>query len=29
MRKFGIPKNIIGKVILDEVKNDFRIQLKN
>ena len=29
MRKFGISKNIIRKIILDEVKNDFRLQLKN
>jgi hypothetical protein len=29
MRKLGIPKKIIVKVILDEVKNDFRVQLKN
>jgi len=28
MRKLGIPKKIIVKVILDEVKNDFRVQLK-
>ena len=29
LRKLGIPKKIIVKVILDEVKNDFRVQLKN
>jgi len=26
MRQLGIPKKIIGKVILDEVINDFRLK---
>ena len=26
MRRLGIPKKIIGKVILDEVKNDLRLK---
>ena len=28
MRKFGISKNIIGKVILDEVINEIRLKEK-
>ena len=27
MRQHGIPKKIIGKVILDEVKNDFHHEM--
>ena len=26
MRRLGIPKKIIGKVILEEVKNDLRLK---
>jgi hypothetical protein len=28
MRQHGIPKKIIGQVILDEVKNDFKNEMK-
>jgi hypothetical protein len=27
MRQYGIPKTIIGQIILDEVKNDFNKEL--
>jgi hypothetical protein len=27
MRQHGIPKKIIGQVILDEVKNDFKNEM--
>jgi len=27
MRQYGIPKTIIGQIILDEVKNDFNEEL--
>jgi len=27
MRQHGIPKTIIGQIILDEVKNDFNKEL--
>ncbi len=27
MRQHGIPKKIIGKVILDEVKNEFKSEM--
>jgi len=27
MRQHGIPKQIIGQVILDEVKNDFKHEM--
>ena len=27
MRQYGIPKTIIGQIILDEVKNDFKNEM--
>jgi len=27
MRQYGIPKTIIGQIILDELKNDFNKEL--
>ena len=29
MRQYGIPKTIIGQIILDEVKNDFNKEIGN
>tara|TARA_B100001559_G_C15890953_1_gene345148 strand:- start:293 stop:421 length:129 start_codon:yes stop_codon:yes gene_type:complete len=29
MRQHGIPKKIIGQILLDEVKNDFNKELES